>query len=256
MTSSKTASGESDDERLACDILVVGAGIVGLPLEIAGALLVFVAAFMISGGLQALTSRPIDVRTTFTISLALLLGLSTRIEPDYFRQLPDFIRYITSDMLTVSFLSAVLLTLLFRLGVRRREETQWRNTATAFDDFQVFIKKQATAWKLPDDTTERAIFAVSDIMEHLRQGNLLEEPIAFKADYDGIELKVELDYRGKVLNPVSSVDHHKNAIKQATAHEDAPATGGIHHFSQGGLADRSAISGRDGAVQIRLWFDA
>ena len=102
------------------------AAIVGLPLEIAGALLTFLAVFMITGGLQVLTNRPIDVRVSFTISFALLLGLSTQLEPEYFRRLPQAIRNVASDMLTVSLVTAIVMTLLFRFGIRRKEMMNWR----------------------------------------------------------------------------------------------------------------------------------
>src|SRR6266404_6004391 len=47
-----------------------------LPLEVAGAALVFTGSIMISGGIQIMVSRNIDIRTTYVIGIAFLVGVA------------------------------------------------------------------------------------------------------------------------------------------------------------------------------------
>lgn len=243
------------------------AAIVGLPLEIAGALLTFLAVFMITGGLQVLTSRAMDVRTSLTVSFALLLGLSTQLNPEYFHRLPEAIRNIASDMLTVSLVTAIAMTLLFRFGIRRREKMNWEESDASIEKFQEFLKKQSENWKVADDVVDRANFAVRDVFDHLKSDNSLDEPITIQTDYDGLELRVELDYRGRVPKALGSMRQHEaahvrngqahpKALEHATAHEDAAVTSGLDRYHEGVFADRCDINVSNNTVMIRLRFDA
>jgi xanthine/uracil permease len=54
-----------------------------------GAVLVYVACFMIVGGLQVITSRMLDVRRTFVVGIALIFGLSVEMVPELYRQVPN-----------------------------------------------------------------------------------------------------------------------------------------------------------------------
>jgi NCS2 family nucleobase:cation symporter-2 len=54
-----------------------------LPEAVVGAGLVFTASFMIAGGIQIIAARELDARKTFVIGMALLLGLSRTMFPDW-----------------------------------------------------------------------------------------------------------------------------------------------------------------------------
>jgi len=46
-----------------------------LPQPVIGASMVFTSSFMIAGGIQIITSRNVDSRTTYVVGVSLLLGL-------------------------------------------------------------------------------------------------------------------------------------------------------------------------------------
>jgi hypothetical protein len=60
-----------------------------VPLEVAGAMLVFTASFMITSGMQIMLSRALESRTIYVISISTLLALSKNIFPKYFATSPQ-----------------------------------------------------------------------------------------------------------------------------------------------------------------------
>jgi NCS2 family nucleobase:cation symporter-2 len=226
------------------------AAIIGLPLEIAGGLLVFTASFMISSGIQIMAARTLDIRASFAISIALFLGLSTQVSPAYFHALPGMVKTVASDMLSVSLTAAIALTLVFRLGARRKQVMAWRNADASLSDFGTFLDKQGETWKLSTDLLERARQSVTAVVQHLKEAHLIEAPLAISTSYDGIYLGVELTYRGRLLMVAHSTkDEEKD-------NEEAAMAAGLKSFIMGLHADRTEIAAKGADVTIRLDFAA
>ena len=229
----------------------IGAAIIALPLEIAGAILVFTAAFLIVSGIQVMMVRGLDLRSGFAVSVALFVGLLTQVNPEYFGRLPDWLHTITSDMLTVCLAVAIALTLLFRIGIRQAGTANWDATDAAHSELSAFLSREGKAWKLADAVVGRARNAVADLVDHLKEGAYLSTPVAMKASYDDLELTVVLVYRGKP----PPILHHPLAA-QAIQHEEAAAAAGLAGFFAGAVADRTSVTTRDDEVTIRLDFSA
>lgn len=116
----------------------IAGSFLAVPSEVAGALLVFTSCFMITGGMVIMLSRPADTKATYIIGISTLLALSENLYPAYFHHLPSAVRTIAASPLALGLTAAVLLTLLFRLGVRHVVAIEWRGendsiaTALAF----------------------------------------------------------------------------------------------------------------------------
>jgi xanthine permease XanP len=104
----------------------IAAAIVSLPPEIAGGILIFTSSFMITSGIEIVASRTLGTRACFALSIGLLLGLATQVHAGYFRALPGPWDDILGNMLTISLAAAIGLTLLFRIGIRRKDAMVWR----------------------------------------------------------------------------------------------------------------------------------
>jgi NCS2 family nucleobase:cation symporter-2 len=226
----------------------IGAAIIALPLEIAGAILVFTATFMVVGGIQIMAVRGLDLRSGFAVSVALFVGILTKVHPGYFAKLPEALQTITSDMLTVSLAVAIGMTLIFRIGIRRRDAIHWDAADASRDELAAFLAREAKAWKLDGDVVERVADAVGQLVEHLKEGGFLAEPVAIKASFDSLELTIALVYRGR---PLPLPTHHRGAEQQ---HEEASATVGLASFFQSAFADRLSLTRSGDEVTIRLWF--
>ena len=87
-----------------------------MPPPVMGAILVFVASFMIMSGLQIILSAKAEVRRTFVIGISLVFGLSLEVLPDLYAQVDPWVRPFFESSLTFSTVLAVLLNQLLRVG--------------------------------------------------------------------------------------------------------------------------------------------
>jgi xanthine permease XanP len=229
----------------------VGAAIIGLPVGIAGAVLVFTAAFLVVSGIQVMLTHGLELRSGFAVSLALFVGIFSQVNPEYFALLPDWLHTVTSDMLTVSLVIAIALTLLFRIGIRRRDATTWDATDAAQAELEDFLRREGKAWKLDQEVIARACDAVDGLIGRLREGDYLSAPVAMRASYDNLELEVTLVYRGRPPPVLSHAPWHFT-----TRHEESGAAVGLGGFFLGTVADRTSVLTSADEVTIRLSFAA
>lgn len=226
----------------------VAAAIVSLPAEIAGAILIFTSSFMITSGIEIVSSRTLSTRACFALSIALLLGLATQVHTHFFQALPSPWDDILGNMLTISLAAAIGLTLLFRIGIRRRDAMVWR-TSDALSAFAPFLDKEASTWKLSPELVHRVKEGVIDVVSHLKEGHFIDAPLEIDTSYDGLDLMVELRYRGRAPHFVTAERGHE------MAHEDAAVAAGLKSFGAGAHADRNSVSVDGDDVTIRLWFN-
>ncbi|HMN87856.1 MAG TPA: solute carrier family 23 protein [Bauldia sp.] len=222
--------------------------VIGLPEEVIGGIFVFVAAFLITGGMQIMMLHGLDIRSGFAISAALLLGLAAKIYPAYFAALPDALRMLSRDMLSIGLTTVVLLMLLFRIGIRKSESTDRQATDAAIVAFRSLLDQEAGKWKLAPDAVDRARDTIDTLVARLAEGSYAEGPIAIASSFDQLELRIDITYRGRPLalgtHPVHAHD----------THEEAAMAAGLAHVVVGNQADRTSVTTRDGEVHIRLWF--
>ena len=92
-----------------------------MPDPVMGAILVYVACYMILAGIQVITSRMLDARRIFVVGIALIFGLSVDMVPGLYRAVPHHFQPLLSSSLAVSTVLVVVLTLLFRIGSTKRK---------------------------------------------------------------------------------------------------------------------------------------
>ena len=63
----------------------------------------------------------LDARRTFVVGIALIFGLSVDMVPGLYRNVPDLIQPLFSLSLAISTVLVVILNLLFRLGITKRQ---------------------------------------------------------------------------------------------------------------------------------------
>jgi NCS2 family nucleobase:cation symporter-2 len=223
--------------------------IVSLPAEIAGAILIFTSSFMITSGIEIVASRTLSTRVCFALSIGLLLGLATEVHAGFFHALPAPWNNIVGNMLTISLAVAIGLTLLFRIGIRRKDAMVWR-TEDALAAFGPFLDKEARMWKLKPELVERAKQGVADVVAHIKDAHVMEAPLAIETAYDGLALMVTLAYRGRALHLAGTERGHE------TMHDEAAVTGGLKQYGGGVLADRMSTALDGDHVSVKLSFNA
>ena len=121
-----------------------------------GAILVYVACYMILAGIQVITSRMLDARRTFVVGIALIFGLSVghgsrmisrRAQPD-----PAALCVVFSHLHG----SVVVLNLLFRIGVTKRQFLELTPGVDSSQKIFEFMETQGGLWGARRNVVRRA----------------------------------------------------------------------------------------------------
>lgn len=230
-----------------------------VPGSVAGALLVFTAAFMIAGGMEIMLSRPLGPRGTYIVGIATLLSLSQHIAPAYFENLPAALRGFTASPLAVGLSSAILLTLLFRFGTRINASLDWSATEDGIATARTFVRNTAIAWKVPPGVAEVAGDEVSALLTFLRTNGVSVATGRLLAMNDGARFRLQLIY-GASANPRSGAPQPPTSRTVAAStpldldNEEQAAFDGLAEFLRHLAADRKQVVTKDGQVIVRLGY--
>jgi xanthine permease XanP len=225
-----------------------------LPESVVGAGLVFTASFMVAGGIQIIAARELDARKTFVVGVALLLGLSRAMFPEYYGSLPRGLQALTGSMLSVAMIAAIALNLIFQIGLRRTaslvlEVSGKREAADAA--LADVMARSAKSWKIAPGVAARAGDVAERTIHLIRDGRLADGPIAVKVAFDEVTLEIALEYRGDLLSlPAVRPVSEENMV------EEQPFVKGLSGFLVDVYPDRVRTSTDDGLCRITLAFDA
>ncbi len=221
-----------------------------LPLSVVGSALVFTASFMIAGGIQIMVSRNIDTRMTYVIGISLVLGLSKDVYGQYFQQLPTYLHPLTGSMLSLTLIVALLLNLLFRIGIRRHDAFVFEGQDLQMDKFDVFLQTRGKSWSVSADVIDRATSSTAQVIEHLAAAHLVQGGLRAVVSYDELQLLIEITYDGSLLT-LPNV-----GVRRRIFLEEESFSYGLADFLTGVYPDRMESSAKDNHVSIRLYFSA
>jgi NCS2 family nucleobase:cation symporter-2 len=168
-----------------------------IPLPIAGVALLVNCSFMMLAGIQIITIRPIDIRTIYTVGIAILTGISRIMLPEYYDKLPDGWKIVTTSALTITTISALLMTLLFRIGIKKNLVLDKDAPLGKPQEFNHYLKTQFNRWAVPEVIMEKASTCGEQILNSLIQTGLNPDAIKVNTSFDKINLKLEYEYEGE-----------------------------------------------------------
>jgi NCS2 family nucleobase:cation symporter-2 len=91
-----------------------------IPAPVVGGALFFTAAFVFTSGLQAITARLLDSRKIIVIGFSFAMAMIADTSQDLLVRAPALLHPILGNALVLGTVSAVLLNLIMRIGVRQR----------------------------------------------------------------------------------------------------------------------------------------
>jgi xanthine permease XanP len=171
------------------------------PPAVVGGTLLFAACLNLAGGLRVMSTGGLDSRKTFIIGVSLLLGLSHAVYPDYFHQLPHWADLLTSSVLSIATITAILLNLIFRPGSRRRAVLAVAEGESPLPSLEQWARQQGRQWGVGAETLDRAATAVKEALELLQSRRLSEGPVKVTLSYDALDFVADLAYRGSLPKP-------------------------------------------------------
>lgn len=221
-----------------------------MPQPVMGAILIFVTNFMILAGIQIITTRMLDARKTFVIGTSFILGLSVFLFPQAYRQVHPLLQPIFSSALSLSTISVVVLNLIFRLGIAKRQAlTVSPGDRDALEKLSTFILRQGAAWGARREVIKLAESVMVEFMEFLAGLKLAEGPIEADVRFDEMRLEVGFNYQGRLP------DFQSQPPSQADLLEDEAAVFRLSSFIIKNSADRIKTEEKNGQCHVVFYFD-
>jgi NCS2 family nucleobase:cation symporter-2 len=175
---------------------VVPAALVAMPRAVVGAAFLFTACFIMTSGLQIITSRLLDARRTFIIGIALTLSLGHEIFPALYQSAPAALAPFVSSGLVIGLIIALLLNALFRIGMRTCASIEIPQGAAAHDAVRGFLEQQGAKWGARRDVVERAVFGTAQAEESIVEHCNVQGPVTVEASFDEFNLDIRLSWQG------------------------------------------------------------
>jgi hypothetical protein len=152
-------------------------------------------------------------------------------------------------------ITAIALTVFFRIGISRRGEVQLDGTHTG-QAATNFLEDCGACWGARRDVVARAGVAIGEALEALFGAELVEGPIILRASFDEYKLVLDLDYSGRAISFAADqkIDLEALLDDDEDAALDAAMSGMSGQLIKH-LADRVTSSETAGRALLRLRFN-
>ncbi len=220
-----------------------------MPRAVMAAALVFTVCFILVSGLQVMASRLMDARKTIVIGLAIVGGTGVEVFPLLVASAPQALAPLVGTALVCSTLIALLLNLLFRIGVRKRVTLSISQADIDPGRIDAFFRDHGARWGARPEVIQRAVFGIGQLVEAVAENCWQAGPLEVEASFDEFSLDVVLAYRGALLE-FPAVRPSERDIRDSDDGVRRLAGFLLRHN-----ADRVGSELRDGRARVRFHFD-
>jgi xanthine permease XanP len=220
-----------------------------MPQPVMGAVLVYVACFMIVAGVQVMTSRMLDARKTFVVGIALIFGLSVRMVPGLYADVPEALSSLFSSSLSLATVLVVALNILLRIGIRTRVALDLDPRADSAEKIFAFMQVHGGAWGARKEVIDRATYAMNELMEAAGTLDVASGKIAAEVKFDEFNLDVDFRYEGMLI------EFPQARPTQADLLSDETGVAKLAGFLIRNYVDRIKSECVDGRCRIQFHFD-
>jgi NCS2 family nucleobase:cation symporter-2 len=204
---------------------------------------------MILAGIQVITSRMLDARRIFVVGIALIFGLSVDMVPGLYRDVPNLIQPLFASSLSISTVLVVLLNLLFRIGVTKRQFLELTPGVDGSQKIFEFMETQGSVWGARREVIMRATAALSEFVESAAGLDLVEGKAQAEVSFDEFNLDLDIRYDGELME----FPNRRPPDDALLTNEGAVA--GLSGFLIRQYADRFKAEMANGRCRIQLHFD-
>lgn len=145
-----------------------------MPGPVIGGSLIYVAGFIILGGIQTITTRMLDSRKIFVIGISFIFGLSVYLIPGAYQGVPEFVRPIFDSALSLATVIAIVLNLVFRLGIKKSVTMTIDHESPISEQIFRFMERQGESWAARGEVIHRMSMALTEACELVTDHKLLQ----------------------------------------------------------------------------------
>jgi NCS2 family nucleobase:cation symporter-2 len=142
-----------------------------MPRPVMAAAMLFTAVFIMISGVQIISMRVLDNRRTLVVGMGMLSFFVVSVYPNMFINAPRWVQPFVTSPLVFATLVALLLNLVFRIGIRRMVEATVDPRAPDTAEITRFVERNAGIWGARRDVINRLEFAVQQTIEAVSGGS-------------------------------------------------------------------------------------
>jgi len=196
-----------------------------LPESVVGGALVFTGSMMLVSGIQIIASHQLDIRKTMVVGISLLLGLTHETFPGFYQTLPSGLRLIADSILSIATISAVLLNLLFRIGLRQTSTATIDTDQGSREHLESMIRQEGNTWGVASDILDEAEATARQVLNLIEEGHLADGPLLARISFDEVSFVVDIRYSGELLRLPANRPHSDEDLL-----EEQPMARGLSGF--------------------------
>ena len=172
-----------------------------MPQPVMGATPLFAICFIIFTGFQIMMSRMIDPRKIFILGISMIFGLSVSALLQVYTQIENpWMRSIFTSSLYIATLLAILLTMIFQIGLTKRSRQHLEAGKTTYEHIRDLMEQHGALWGARQEVVNRAVSALNELMEMISAEELTKKPIQMDMSFDEFSLDLILQYEGKPID--------------------------------------------------------
>lgn len=171
-----------------------------MPKPVMGATPLFAVCFIIFTGLQIMMSRMMDSRKIFVLGISMIFGLSTSALINVYSQVQiPWLRPLLSSSLYLSTLLAIILTVIFQIGLKRRVVLDLVPGKSSSGQILDALERYGSLWGARPAVIAQAAAALNELMELLCLLDLTKQSVGLEMSFDEFNLDLILTYDGSPL---------------------------------------------------------
>ncbi|MCK4358847.1 MAG: purine/pyrimidine permease [Candidatus Cloacimonetes bacterium] len=170
-----------------------------MPKPVMGATLIFAVSFMIVAGFQIIISRMMDSRKILVVGISIIMGLSVDMIPGAYANVHPWIKSIFSSSLSFAAIVAVVLNLIFRIGIVKHKTIAMKPGIDSSQKIFDFMERQGNLWGARKEIIYNAISVMNEFMESISITETATSDIEMDVSFDEFNLNINIDYEGKLF---------------------------------------------------------
>ena len=190
-----------------------------------------------------ITARMLDSRRTIAIGISFAMAVMADIYREAFTTLPPALQPMFGNSLVLGTTCAVLLNLVMRIGVRKRESLRLESGPLDREAVETFLAEQGGRWAARREVVSRATFGLVQVLELVssRPGG-----VEIEASFDEFSLEIRVRHSGAPL----ALPEQRPSTREIIASEEGEGllTGYLLRRSADRIASRS--SGERSEIQL------
>jgi xanthine permease XanP len=219
-----------------------------MPLPVIGAVIMYAASFMIVTGWSIIMTRMMDARKTFVVGISLIMGMSVLVVPEIFDHVPAQFKPIFGSSIALTTITAVLLTLLFRIGIANHATLVLDLANGAGHKINDFFEDMGGKWGARPEIIRKAVAASTELHETIVRSSLSAGDLSLQVSFDEYFLTVCAEYQGPELVITNHRPHPEELL------EDDQAIVRLSGFLVTQYADKVKKEYIQGKHRVRLFF--